>query len=524
MVVEVLDRALAEGALANDDGPVLVAQRACHDLRGAGAVAVDQDRHRVVRRCSGVLGAVLHPATRTAVHRRYDDAVGKKRIADVDGLLQVAAGVAAQIQDQALEASARLALEPDQLGLQVPGDVGVEALDPDVADVAFKKLSLHRIHLDGVADDGEGSGLREPPAHDADGDRVTLAAPQPSHRVVEIHVDGGLAVDAHDLVVCMDASPECGRVRNGLGDDQSAVHHLDLDAQPAELTLVVDVHVFRLLGRHENGVGVQGRQRPVDEVVFDRGLVHFGRQVLLEDGGDLAQLHLHIVEVVHRSDADHGGVVAYRHGQAAPARFALEHHLGHVSLDLGKCRVEHLLGIQPVPLDVLAFQAVHVAVENGQARQVVAPSGPMDVRGLGGSAGRVFAPTEGRDGEVVATNTDRQGQPQDEDVLEDVGHQLSVPARRGAASCSQSTVSSGHRPVIRTSGLAGTGASVPPSPVAACPPADAGRTPSVPSPNVPIAETTSKHSHLMGLKYSISIDFHPHMERAGAVASSTDPG
>ena len=47
-VVEHLHRALAEGLLPDDDGAVVVLERAGDDLRGRGAAAVDQHHHRIV--------------------------------------------------------------------------------------------------------------------------------------------------------------------------------------------------------------------------------------------------------------------------------------------------------------------------------------------------------------------------------------------------------------------------------------------------------------------------------------------
>src|SRR5215831_11266450 len=45
---DVLHAAFAVAALADDDGPLVVLQARRDDLAGAGAMAVDEDRHRVI--------------------------------------------------------------------------------------------------------------------------------------------------------------------------------------------------------------------------------------------------------------------------------------------------------------------------------------------------------------------------------------------------------------------------------------------------------------------------------------------
>ena len=59
MIVEDgLDEALAEGGFADDQGAVVVLQRAGDDLSGRGGIAVDEDDDGVLRTVFAVGGAI----------------------------------------------------------------------------------------------------------------------------------------------------------------------------------------------------------------------------------------------------------------------------------------------------------------------------------------------------------------------------------------------------------------------------------------------------------------------------------
>ena len=99
-----LDRSLAVGrGVADHDGPPVVLEGARDDLRGGGAEAVDQDRHRPV--IGEVLGLVAVDLDLALVALHLDDGPPvDEEPRQLDRLAQVAAPVVAQVEDEALDA------------------------------------------------------------------------------------------------------------------------------------------------------------------------------------------------------------------------------------------------------------------------------------------------------------------------------------------------------------------------------------------------------------------------------------
>ena len=99
---EVLHRALAEGALAEDHAAVIVLDGAGEDLRGRGAEAVDQHGERAV--VGGArLRVVEHFEAAGGVLQLHDRAVVDEQAGERGGLGQVAAAVVAQVEHQAVD-------------------------------------------------------------------------------------------------------------------------------------------------------------------------------------------------------------------------------------------------------------------------------------------------------------------------------------------------------------------------------------------------------------------------------------
>ncbi len=132
---DVLHAPLAPGALADDDRPLVVLQAGRDDLAGAGAVAVDQHRHREsprrcrpsspprsARACCGPAVLTIRPSA-------------TNRSADFDAAGQQAAGVEPQIEHEALDV---LLAQSLQGLLQVVGRVAAEGGEADVADLLFR--------------------------------------------------------------------------------------------------------------------------------------------------------------------------------------------------------------------------------------------------------------------------------------------------------------------------------------------------------------------------------------------------
>ncbi len=103
-LVEHLHRALAEGLLADDDRPVQVLQRAGDDLRGRGAPGVHQHRQRILVVSVVGVGALLLALPLAQRDGGDDGALAEEEVRDLDGLLEEPAGVAAQVEHQALQA------------------------------------------------------------------------------------------------------------------------------------------------------------------------------------------------------------------------------------------------------------------------------------------------------------------------------------------------------------------------------------------------------------------------------------
>ena len=102
-----LDEALAEGGLADDEGAVVVLQGAGDDLRGGGGVSVDQDDDGVLVGVGFSVGCTVDLVGEGAAALGDDDLALLEELAgDIDGLVEQAAGVAAQVDDEAVQGPA----------------------------------------------------------------------------------------------------------------------------------------------------------------------------------------------------------------------------------------------------------------------------------------------------------------------------------------------------------------------------------------------------------------------------------
>ena len=94
-----LHQALAEGRLADDQGAIMILQRAGDDLRRRGRIAVHQHHDRIlqVRSMRRAIDLIREGASTL---RNDDLALLQKLVAHIDGLVQQAARVAAQVDHQ----------------------------------------------------------------------------------------------------------------------------------------------------------------------------------------------------------------------------------------------------------------------------------------------------------------------------------------------------------------------------------------------------------------------------------------
>ena len=211
----------------------------------------------------GVLVLALRPAHADHGHHhaRLDEGVGH-----LLRLVVQPAGIAPQVHDDALDL---LPLEEGQSPAQVALGVGRETDHAEVADLgrglpAGRGNRQHaRRRVDGgradeVADDGELLRRRRTGPLDVDVHRRAHLAAQPVHRLLQGHVDGGLVVDADDVVLGLEPGAHGRGVRHGLLDrDAPLAVHLDDDAQPAELALGGGAHVLVAVHVEQDRVRIQ---------------------------------------------------------------------------------------------------------------------------------------------------------------------------------------------------------------------------------------------------------------------------
>lgn len=206
---------LAEGGRPDDETPVPILDGARHDLRRARAAAIDHDDEgkAVVRRALG--GEVLLAGAANAPLRVDDElAAADELVRDLDGLVQVAARVAAKVQDELLHA---LALEVREGFFQLVGGRGRETAGSNEADV----LGEHEVIGDALdrdlgARDREVKELLATRALDPDRDLGAGAAAELFHDLRLGDSDRALAFDLHDSIARADAQLVGGEPSNGL--------------------------------------------------------------------------------------------------------------------------------------------------------------------------------------------------------------------------------------------------------------------------------------------------------------------
>ena len=144
-----LHAALAEGRVADDDGAVVVLERAGHDLARARARPVDEDGERVVRLGAVAVGDLLFAPLARIAHGRDDRAVAHERVDHLRGLVEQPAGVAAQVEHEPLELAALLHV--GERRLEIARRVRLELLEAHVADAAVEQLVVDGRDVDHLA-------------------------------------------------------------------------------------------------------------------------------------------------------------------------------------------------------------------------------------------------------------------------------------------------------------------------------------------------------------------------------------
>src|SRR5215471_2763065 len=282
-----LHRALAEGLRADDNRAAPVLQRPRDDLGGRRAALVDEHHHwqgriRLLR--VGREAHVLVPHAAFGVDDQL--AVLDELFGDLDGRRQEAARIVAQIEEQRLHAVLRGLVERRR---HVTGRLLLELPELHVGDAAAEIGRAHRLHPDLLARDVE--ILRLGPALPHDGDRHLRAglAAHALDRVGQLHVLRDETVDLHDAVARLQAGPVGGRALDRGHDGEDIVAQRDLDAETAEASAGLDLHLLVAVRIEERAVRIEAAQGALDRVVDEvlrRDLVDV---LVLHDGEDLGE-------------------------------------------------------------------------------------------------------------------------------------------------------------------------------------------------------------------------------------------
>ncbi len=236
----------------------------------------------------GRVGAGSHAA---AALDGNDGAFGEEGVADAHGLVQEAAGIAAQIKHDALDAACGLAFAAS-LGegvLEFVRGLLGEAGEADPVVALFQALALDADERDGVAHDAHGHRLLLLGVQDGQLDRGALGAADAGDDLLEGKLLGGLAVDGENDVAGLHAGLEGGRVLDGRHHRHLAVLHGNFDADAEELARGGLLHLLVLLRVHERGVGVEPLEHALDGAVDQILLAHVLDIGMLDDVEHLAE-------------------------------------------------------------------------------------------------------------------------------------------------------------------------------------------------------------------------------------------
>ena len=303
-LVEHLHAALAETPVAHNQGPAVVLEGSGDDLTGRRAARVDQDHDRVGRLGARLGRLFLIAKTVTLTDRRHDRAVVEERVGHADRLLQQAARVVPQIEHQPVDL-AHLLAQAVEMHHEIAVGVCLEVADTDIADAITQHVALHTLDTDVLAHNRELVGRRPTLPHDLDRDRCSRLSTEAAHRLLDVHVDGGLLTDLEDLVTRTKASPVGGCAVDGADDGQLAAADRDHDAQATEAASVVGLHIGEDFGREQHAVGIERVEHAVDCGVLHQPQVDLVvLQVGLHEAEDLAQPEAHLPQTRDLADLE----------------------------------------------------------------------------------------------------------------------------------------------------------------------------------------------------------------------------
>src|SRR6185312_14873673 len=195
---------------------------------------------------------------------RNDLAALEERIGDRHCFFQQTAGIVAQVDNVTLQLVADLILQVADFPFQAFGGLLVERGDADIGDIVAFDMRAHRAHADVVA-------------YQRDVDRVILALANDLELDLGIdraaHFIDGLiegealhrfVVESGDDVVGHDAGLRRRRIIDRRNHLDQPVFHRDFDAEPAEFSAGLHLHVAEALGIHVAGMRIEAGQHAAD--------------------------------------------------------------------------------------------------------------------------------------------------------------------------------------------------------------------------------------------------------------------
>ena len=213
-LVQDLHRALAEALLADDQRAIVILERAGHDFARGRAHAIDQQDDGVARLGPAPLGVLFGALARVLRGRRHDGAVVEEGVGNLHRLIEKAARVAAEVEDEPHHA---LLVQVGQGLAEVALRVALEVLDFDVADVVAEHAVLDGGNRDSGAGELDTAGVAPlfglVLSANEDFDLGAGRAAQAIDRLLQGHVERRLRVDLHDAVSALQA--RLGRRRVG---------------------------------------------------------------------------------------------------------------------------------------------------------------------------------------------------------------------------------------------------------------------------------------------------------------------
>jgi len=272
--VDRLDECLAERRFTNDERAIVILQRTRHNFRGAGAAAIRQRHHRNVQVIARFRGTVILVGIRHAPARVHDHRAARQEpVGDLDRLIQRAARIVPQIEDQPLHAlTLQRAQRLPEFLIRVLAELG----ETDVASLRVDhERGRDRRNVNLVSDDRKIDQLIEAAALQRNANRRALRPAKLSHRIVAGPALRLFAFDLPDDVAAPQALLICGRAFKQRHDGDFAIDDGDRDAETVVPPLLTFAHLCVGARVHETGVRIQRLEHPRDGAVhqpvgFDR--------------------------------------------------------------------------------------------------------------------------------------------------------------------------------------------------------------------------------------------------------------